>query len=103
MKKQEKALEDYTYVRTLKAEKDGKLVTSFVAQAYCVGMYVCAEPGTVQLSIPNKKYADWVKKAVKTMEKDGLTVTTTESTYVGHLSERDFREYVYSDLKKQYV
>lgn len=84
-----------TFTRQLTAvDKTGKTKTSFIAQPYCLGMYVCIEPGTIQLNIPHKKFPKFVKDSIKEMETNGLTVKTTERDYTDFLSAEDIAEYI---------
>ena len=97
MAKKQIPINERTFVRTLKAiDKDGKEVLTFIAQPYCVGMYVILnnDAGS-QMNIPNKKYPSWVKGSIKKMEMQGLTVTTTESKYSSFLKEDELIDYVF--------
>jgi len=67
------------YVSSLCAvDKDGKEISRFNAQPYLTaGIYVCIEPGTIQITPTHEGYPAWMKGSIKKMEANGYTVTTT--------------------------
>jgi ribosomal protein L21E len=97
MAKKQTPINEITFVRSLKAtDANGKVESSFIAQPYCVGMYVAISIGSslTQLNLPHKKFGKWVKGSIKLMEKNGLTVTTTESKLIDFLSETEIKDYI---------
>ena len=96
MAKKQTPINEMTFIRSLKAtDKDGKKVTSFITQPYCIGMYVIIDNDPAkQLNFSHEKFPKWVKSSIKKMEKNGLTVTTTEMTLVSFLSEVEIEIYV---------
>lgn len=84
------------YVSSLQAvDKDGKEVTRFNAQPYLTGgMYLCIEPGIIQLHLSHEEYPKWVADSIKKMEKQGHVVTTTTSTYGQWFSQEDIDNYI---------
>lgn len=83
-------------ITSLKAkDNEGNLVTSFVAQPYLTGgVYCCIEPGTHQITVDHKKWAKWCKGSIAKMEANGLTITTSTSTYGRYFNEQDIKNYI---------
>jgi hypothetical protein len=96
MAKKQTPINELTFVRSLKAtDKDGKQVTSFATQPYCIGMYVIIDNNpAAQLNFTHKQFPKWVKGSIKKMEKNGLTVTTTEMKLINFLSEDEIKVYI---------
>jgi hypothetical protein len=86
-------IEEKTFIRSVVAKKGTKTVTSFMAHPYITGMYVCIEPGTVQLSLTHKGYAKWAKDSIKKMEASKLKVTKQETKYVNFISKEEIEKY----------
>ena len=86
------------YVSSLHAiDKDGKEVTRFNSQPYLTGgMYLCIEPGTIQITPTHKSYGAWVKGSIKKMEANGYSVTTTTNTYGAWFSQKEIDNYINS-------
>jgi hypothetical protein len=84
------------FIRSLAAtDKDGKEVSRFIAQPYLTaGMYVCIEPGSIQLCPSHKEYPKWVKDSIKKMEANGHKVITTTSTYGTWFTEEEIKTYL---------
>lgn len=84
------------YVSSLRAvDKDGKEITRFNSQPYLTGgMYLCIEPGTIQMCPSHSEYPSWVKGSIKKMEAQGYTVTTTTSKYGAWFSQEEIDDYI---------
>lgn len=90
-----KTAANFKFTRSFLAKKGHVDVTSFVAQPYCVGVYIATRDGG-QLTQTWKGYEKWVKKVKAGMEKDGLTVVTTEALVSSFLGEDEINTYILS-------
>jgi len=93
--KKTKNIEELQFCRGLQAYKGEEKDTSFIAQPYCVGMYVIIDNNpSLQLALTHKGYEKWVKGSIKKMEKNGLRVETNYSNYTDFLSSKEIEDYI---------
>ncbi len=90
-----KTAETLTFTRNLKASKNGKVVVSFIAHPYCTGVHVTTGGGG-QMSFQWKGFEKFVKKVIKDMAKDNLTVETYNPMVKEYLNIEDINSYILS-------
>ncbi len=93
--KKTKNPEELEYCRSLIAYKGEEKETSFIAQPYCVGMYVIIDNNpTMQLGLTHKGYNKWVKGTIKKMEDNGLRVEATYRKLIDFLEKKEIEDYI---------
>jgi ribosomal protein L21E len=93
--KKTKNIEELQFCRRLQAYKGEEKDIYFIAQPYCVGMYVIIDNNpALQLSLSHKGYNKWVKGTIKKMEKNGLKVEVSYEKLLDFLTKEEIESYV---------